>query len=106
VSWSPNSKGGGRHSQFEQPATRICDLLLGPPPVRVWLADRLDEATGQLRAELATQREAKAKLEALWSLIVRVRDLVLGGAVGLSLLAMSMSIVAELLKSRIDTAAS
>jgi hypothetical protein len=37
---------------------RICDLLLGPLTGRARLADRLDEATGQLRVEL----------EALWTL--------------------------------------
>jgi hypothetical protein len=32
---------------------QIYDLLLGPSPDQVWLADRLDEAAGQLRVELA-----------------------------------------------------
>jgi hypothetical protein len=33
-------------SRLEWPPTRICDLLLGPPPSRARLADHLDEATG------------------------------------------------------------
>jgi hypothetical protein len=32
------------HSWLERPATRICDLLLGPPPGWARLADHLDEA--------------------------------------------------------------
>jgi hypothetical protein len=56
---------GGRAAEFqrleeqrswlERPAMRICDLPLGPPPSRIQLADRLDEATRQLRAKLATR---------------------------------------------------
>jgi hypothetical protein len=45
----------GQRSQLERPAARIYDPLLGPPPGRVWLADHLDEATGQFRAKLATR---------------------------------------------------
>jgi hypothetical protein len=41
-----------QHSWLERPATRICDLLLGPPPGRVQLADHPDEAARQLRVEL------------------------------------------------------
>jgi hypothetical protein len=33
-----------QRSQLEQPAMRIYDLLLGPPPGRARLADHLDEA--------------------------------------------------------------
>jgi hypothetical protein len=62
---------------------RICNLLLGPPFGRLRLADRLDEATEQLGAELATRQEVDAALEALWTLAVRVRDLVLDRADGL-----------------------
>jgi hypothetical protein len=40
-------------SRLERPAVRIYDLLLGPPPNQALLANRLDEATGQLGAELA-----------------------------------------------------
>jgi hypothetical protein len=51
--------------KLEQPAARICNLLLRSPPSQAWLADHLDEAAGQLREELATRREAEAELEAL-----------------------------------------
>jgi hypothetical protein len=43
------------HSWLEWPATRICDLLLRPPLGRDRLADRLDEATEQLRVKLVAQ---------------------------------------------------
>jgi hypothetical protein len=33
-------------SWLEQPATMICDLLLGPQPNRAWLADHLNVAIG------------------------------------------------------------
>jgi hypothetical protein len=33
-------------SRLERPTTRVCDLLLGPPPGRAWLGDHLDEAAG------------------------------------------------------------
>jgi hypothetical protein len=95
----------GQLSQLERPATRVCNLLIELPPGRVWLANRLDEAARKLRAELATWREAEAKLEALLSLAGCVRELVLGGANGSSLLATSMSMVAELLEWWIDAAA-
>jgi hypothetical protein len=55
-------KVDGRSSKLEQPRTRICGLLLGPPPSRIWLADHLDEVTRQLRVELVMRREAEAKL--------------------------------------------
>jgi hypothetical protein len=45
-----------QRSRLEWPAMRICDLLLGPPSGWAQLADCLDEATGQLRVELAAQR--------------------------------------------------
>jgi hypothetical protein len=44
---------------------RICDLLLGPPSGWARLANRLDEAAGQLGAQLAARREVDAELEAL-----------------------------------------
>jgi hypothetical protein len=47
-----------------------CDLLLGPPLGQARMADRLDEAVGQLRAELAVRWEVDAKLETLWTLAV------------------------------------
>jgi hypothetical protein len=56
----------GRRVKLEQPATRICDLLLRPPPDQAWLVDHLDEAARQLREELAGRQEAEAELEALW----------------------------------------
>jgi hypothetical protein len=55
--------------------------------------------------ELAAQREADAELEALRTLVVRVRDLVLDGADGPSFLAASMSMVAELLNGQINAVA-
>jgi hypothetical protein len=47
---------------------RICDLLLGPPPDRARLADRMDEAVGQLRVELAAWREIDVELYVLRTL--------------------------------------
>jgi hypothetical protein len=84
---------------------RICDLLLGPPSGRARLVNHMDEATEQLRLVLATWWEADAWLEARRTSVARVRDLVLGSTVGPSSLAASMSMAAELLKGRIDTAA-
>jgi hypothetical protein len=80
-----------QHSWLEWPATRICDLLLGPPPGRVQLVDHPDEAARQLRVELVARWEADAELEALRTLAVWVRDLVLGSADGPSSLAASTS---------------
>jgi hypothetical protein len=94
-----------RRSWFEWPATRICDLLLGPPPGRARLGDRLNEAVGQRRVELATWREADVELEALWTSAARVRDLVLGSDDGPSSLAATMSMAAGLLEARIDAVA-
>jgi hypothetical protein len=51
------------------------------------------------------RREVDAELEALLTTAVRVRDLVLDNADGLSSMAASMSTVVELLEGRIDTAA-
>jgi hypothetical protein len=81
---------------------RICDLLLGPPLGRARLADRLDEAARQLGAELATQREADAELEALQTLVVRLQDWVLESADRPSSLASSMSTTVELLEGQIN----
>jgi hypothetical protein len=44
-----------QRSWLERPVMRICDMLHGPPPSRARLADRLDEATGELRALLAAR---------------------------------------------------
>jgi hypothetical protein len=67
------------------------------------MADRLDEAVGQLRVELAVRWEVDAKPETLRTLVVRVWDLVMDNANGLSSLALSLSTVVELLKGRINT---
>jgi hypothetical protein len=48
------------------------------------------------------RREADAKLEALWTLAMRVWDLVLGSADGPSSLETSLSVVAELLEGWTD----
>jgi hypothetical protein len=69
------------------------------------MANRLDEAAGQLRVELATRPKVDAELEALWTSTVWVQDLVLGSADGPSSPVASMSAVAEPLKGRIDAAA-
>jgi hypothetical protein len=84
---------------------RNYDLLLGPPVGWARLSNRLDEAAEQFRVELAAWREEDAELEALWILVVRVQDLVLGGIEGPSSLGASMSMVAELLEGRINAVA-
>jgi hypothetical protein len=84
---------------------RNYDLLLGPPLGWARLSNRLDEAAEQFRVELAAWREEDAELEALWILVVRVQDLVLGGIEGPSSLGASMSMVAELLEGRINAVA-
>jgi hypothetical protein len=90
---------------LELPTTGIYDQLLGPTTGQARLVDHLNEATGQLRVELAAWREVDAKLEALRTSIVQVRDLGLFSANGSSSLAASMSMVVELLEGRIDVAA-
>jgi hypothetical protein len=57
-------------SRLEWPTVRICDLLLGPPPGRARLGDRLVEATEQHRVELDERWEADAELEVLRTLAV------------------------------------
>jgi hypothetical protein len=84
---------------------KIYDLLLGTPSGQARLADHLDEATDQLRVELATRREVNAELEALWTLATRVQDLVLGSADGPSSLAASMSMATKLLEGWINPTA-
>jgi hypothetical protein len=94
-----------QRSWLERPAARIWDLLLGPPPGWVWLADHLDEVAWQLRAELVARREADVEQEALWTLAVWVRDLVLDNINRPSSLAASLSPAVELLEGRIDAMA-
>jgi hypothetical protein len=96
-------KAEDQRSRHEQPPARICDLLLGPPPIRAGLADRLGEAARQLRVNLATWGDAE--LETLRTLVARVQDLVLGGAGGPSSLAASMSTMVEQLEGQIDNTA-
>jgi hypothetical protein len=47
----------------EASISRIGELLLGPSSGQAWLANRLDEAAGQLREELDARREGKAEAE-------------------------------------------
>jgi hypothetical protein len=81
-------------SWLEWSAMRICDLLLGPPPSRAQLANRLDEAAGQLTVERVARWEVDAEREARQTLTVRVLDMVLGSADGPSSLVASMSTAA------------
>jgi hypothetical protein len=69
---------------LERPQMRVCDLLLGPPFDRAWLADQLEEAVGQLGVEQAAWQEVDTELEAQRTLATRVCDLVLDGANGTS----------------------
>jgi hypothetical protein len=91
--------------RLERPATRICDLLLGPPHGRARLARRLDVTIGQLRAELAAHREADTELEALRTSVVLVQDSVLDNIDGSCSLVVSLSTVVELLEGRINIVA-
>jgi hypothetical protein len=92
-------------SWLEWTSTRICDLLLGPPPHQAQWADRLDEAVGWLDVELTTWQPVDAELEALRISNAWVHDLVLDNIYGPSSPAAPLSMVAELLKGRIDVAA-
>jgi hypothetical protein len=83
----------------------IYDLLLGPPPNQARWANLLAEAAGWLQLELTTRRLVHTELGALRSSAACVQDMVLGNANGLSSLTSSLSMVAELLEHRIDTAA-
>jgi hypothetical protein len=78
-------------------------MLLGLPPSQAQWADRLTEVAGWLEVELTARQLVDADLGALRPSAARVRDLVLGNADGLSSLAASLSMVAELLKGQIDT---
>jgi hypothetical protein len=61
-----------RRSRLEKPGVRLCDLILGSPFSQARLADRLEEAAGQLEVEHAARWEADAELEALRSSTARV----------------------------------
>jgi hypothetical protein len=89
----------------EGPGAWIYGLLLGPRSSQAYWADHLDEAVGQLEAELAERRQVDAELEALRASAALVRDLVLGDVDRPSSLAASLSMVAESFESRIDTEA-
>jgi hypothetical protein len=82
---------------LERSVARMCDLLLGLPLSQDRLADRMDEANGQLKVELAAWREADAEMEALRTAAARVQGLVLDNADRPTSLAASMSTVVELL---------
>jgi hypothetical protein len=88
--------------RLEWHGTRICDLLLGPPPNRAHLADSLDKASRLLGVELAMRWEVGLELEDLRTLATQVWDLVLDNADGPSSLAASLSIVAEFLEGQVD----
>jgi hypothetical protein len=54
-----------RWSCLERHGTSVCDLILGPPFGRAWLADRLKEVARLLGAKQAAQWEMDTDLEAL-----------------------------------------
>jgi hypothetical protein len=84
---------------------RICSLLLGPPPGQARWADRLEGWVGRLEVVLAEWRQVDAEREVLQTSATFVRDLVLGDVGIPSSLAMSLSMVAEEVEGRINTAA-
>jgi hypothetical protein len=92
-------------SRLEGPSVRIRDLLLRSPASRAQWADRLTEATGLLEAELTARQQVDTELVALWTSAARVQDFVLGNVDRPSSLVASISMVAELYESQIDTAA-
>jgi hypothetical protein len=69
------------------------------------LANDLDEAVGQLRAELAARREVDTELKALWCSAAWVQELVLDNADGPSSLVASLALAVELLEGRVDAMA-
>jgi hypothetical protein len=89
-------------SWLERPDARTCDLHLSLPPDQAQHADRLDEATRRLEAELTAQWQVGTELEALRTSAARVQDLVLDNIDGPSSLSASLSIMAELLEVQID----
>jgi hypothetical protein len=90
---------------LERPDARVYDLIPGPPSGQVRLADRLEEAKGQLAVEQVVHWEADTDLEALQNSTVRVQDLVLEWADEPSSLAAMLSSTAELLDGHINAAA-
>jgi hypothetical protein len=85
-------------SCLEGHGTRICELLLGPPPSQARWTDCLVDAAGQLEAKLTAWRLVDAKLGSLQTSAAHVRDMVLGNADGPSSLVASLSMVVELLE--------
>jgi hypothetical protein len=77
---------------------RICDQLLRLPPSQARWANHLSDAAGQLEADLTAWWLVDIELQALQTLVARVRVLELGNADGPSSLVASLSMVAELLK--------
>jgi hypothetical protein len=69
-------------SRLEGTIAKVCELHLGTPPSQASWAYHLAEAVGRLEAELTTRRQVDDELGALWTLVARVRDLVLGIADG------------------------
>jgi hypothetical protein len=84
---------------------RICSLLLGPPAGQARCADHLEGWAGRLEVVLAEWRQVDAEREVLQTSATLVQDLVLGDVNIPSSLAMSLSMVAEEVKGRINTAA-
>jgi hypothetical protein len=69
------------------------------------MGDRLEEAVGWLWAEKAIRREVDTKLQALWSSIAGVRDLVLERLDWTSSLVATLSSAVELIEDHMDTMA-
>jgi hypothetical protein len=57
-------------SRLEASGSRVCDLVLGLVDGRAHLVAHLEEAAGQLRV-------MQDKLQAIWSLATRIRELML-----------------------------
>jgi hypothetical protein len=69
------------------------------------MGDRLEEAVGWLWTEKAIRREVDTKLQALWSSIAGVRDLVLERLDWTSSLVATLSSAVELIEDHMDTMA-
>jgi hypothetical protein len=85
-------------SRFKCSGMRIRNLLLGWPSDQARLADNLNEAIRPPRTELVAWREEDPKLEALWTSVVQVQDMMLDRADGPSSFAASLSTAVELLE--------